>query len=460
MNHPEQSNIRLVAIDDDAATLELVEAALKAQPLEVLTAQDPEQGLELVLRERPQIVLLDLAMPKMSGMELLDRIVAAAPQTEVVLLTGDYSTDSAVQAIRRGASDYLTKPVPVALLRERIGRYIEQAQQREAALHLENELLRAHQFEGMVGRSPLMLAVFTRVRRVAPHYRTALVTGATGTGKELVASALHRLSPVSGNRFAVVNCSAVVETLFESELFGHVKGAFTGAGQDKAGLFEYAHGGTVFLDEIGDMPLETQSKLLRVVENGEIQRVGSPAPRRVNVRIVAATNRDLREMIAEKQFREDLYYRLSMVEIRLPRLAERKEDLPLLARYFIDQFAAEYGKTIRGVTPRAEIVLARYSWPGNVRELRSTLGNACMMADGDMIDVQDIPEQLRNRSAKEPAAQDEVLPLEEMERQYVLRVLESVAGNKVRAAKLLGINRATVYRIVEGGSAREGGEEA
>jgi len=460
MNHPEQSNIRLVAIDDDAATLELVEAALKAQPLEVLTAQDPEQGLELVLRERPQIVLLDLAMPKMSGMELLDRIVAAAPETEVVLLTGDYSTDSAVEAIRRGASDYLTKPVPVALLRERIGRYIEQAQQREAALRLENELLRAHQFEGMVGRSPLMLAVFTRVRRVAPHYRTALVTGATGTGKELVASALHRLSPVSGNRFAVVNCSAVVETLFESELFGHVRGAFTGAGQDKTGLFEYANGGTVFLDEIGDMPLETQSKLLRVVENGEIQRVGSPAPRRVNVRIVAATNRDLREMIAEKQFREDLYYRLSMVEIRLPRLAERKEDLPLLARYFIDQFAAEYGKTIRGVTPRAEIVLARYPWPGNVRELRSTLGNACMMADGDMIDVQDIPDQLRNRSAKEPAAQDEVLPLEEMERQYVLRVLESVAGNKVRAAKLLGINRATVYRIVEGGSAGEGGGEA
>ena len=460
MNHPEQSNIRLVAIDDDAATLELVEAALKAQPLEVLTAQDPEQGLELVLRERPQIVLLDLAMPKMSGMELLDRIVAAAPETEVVLLTGDYSTDSAVEAIRRGASDYLTKPVPVALLRERIGRYIEQAQQREAALRLENELLRAHQFEGMVGRSPLMLAVFTRVRRVAPHYRTALVTGATGTGKELVASALHRLSPVSGNRFAVVNCSAVVETLFESELFGHVRGAFTGAGQDKTGLFEYANGGTVFLDEIGDMPLETQSKLLRVVENGEIQRVGSPAPRRVNVRIVAATNRDLREMIAEKQFREDLYYRLSMVEIRLPRLAERKEDLPLLARYFIDQFAAEYGKTIRGVTPRAEIVLARYPWPGNVRELRSTLGNACMMADGDMIDVQDIPDQLRNRSAKEPAARDEVMPLEEMERQYVLRVLESVAGNKVRAAKLLGINRATVYRIVEGGSAGEGGGEA
>jgi DNA-binding NtrC family response regulator len=460
MNDPEQSNIRLVAIDDDAATLELVQAALKAQPLEVLTAQDPEQGLELVLRVRPQIVLLDLAMPKMSGMELLDRIVAAAPETEVVLLTGDYSTDSAVESIRRGASDYLTKPVPVTLLRERIGRYIEQAQQREAALHLESELLRAHQFEGMVGKSPLMLAVFTRVRRVAPHYRTALVTGATGTGKELAASALHRLSPVSGNRFAVVNCSAVVETLFESELFGHVKGAFTGASQDKAGLFEYANGGTVFLDEIGDMPLETQSKLLRVVESGEIQRVGSPAPRKVNVRIVAATNRDLREMIAEKQFREDLYYRLSMVEIRLPRLAERKEDLPLLARYFIDQFAAEYGKTIRGLTPRAEIVLARYPWPGNVRELRSTLGNACMMADGDLIDVQDLPDQLRNRSAKEPAAVDEVLPLEEMERQYVLRVLESVAGNKVRAARLLGINRATVYRIVEGGSAGEGGDEA
>jgi transcriptional regulator with PAS, ATPase and Fis domain len=276
-----------------------------------------------------------------------------------------------------------------------------------------------------------------------------------------VAQALHRRSPAAAGRFAVVNCSAVVETLFESELFGHVRGAFTGAGQDKIGLFEYANSGTVFLDEIGDMPLETQSKLLRVIESGEIQRVGSPVPRRVSVRIIAATNRDLREMIAAKQFREDLYYRLAMVEIRLPRLAERKEDLPLLIRHFVDQFAEQYGRTFRGLTPRAEILLARHGWPGNVRELRSTLGNACMMADGETIDVADLPDQLRARSDDDAApGDDDVLPLAEMERRYVRRVLESAGGNKVRAAKLLGINRATVYRIVEGKPPEEAREES
>jgi DNA-binding NtrC family response regulator len=460
MNEEEKPGIKLVTIDDDAAALELVQQALKRLPVEVFTAQDPEVGLEIVLKQRPQIVLLDLVMPKIGGMELLERIVEAAPETEVVLLTADYSTDSAVQAIRKGASDYLTKPVSVAMLRERIGRFVEQAQQRETALHLEDELLKAHQFEGMVGRSPLMLAVFTRIRRVAPHFRTALVTGATGTGKELVASALHRLSPAAAGRFAAVNCSAVVETLFESELFGHVKGAFTGASHDKIGLFEYANGGTVLLDEIGDMPLETQSKLLRVLENGEIQRVGSPVVRKVSVRVIASTNRVLQNMIVEKLFRDDLYYRLSMVEIKIPRLSERKEDLPLLTHFFIEQFAAQYGKVIRGLTPRAEIVLARYPWPGNVRELRSVLGGACMLATGDLLDVRDLPEHMRSRATEQAAEEDELAPLAEMERRYVLRVLESVGGNKVRAAKILGINRATVYRIIEGSEVVEAGEEA
>ncbi len=460
MSEEDKFRCKLVAIDDDPAALELVRAALKQMPVEVFTAIDPEAGLQMVLRQRPDVALLDLMMPKMSGLELLERIVEAAPETEVVLLTGDYSTDSAVQAIRKGAGDYLTKPISVVTLRERISKFVEQARQREAARRLEHDLLKAHQFEGMVGRSPLMLAAFTRIRRVAPHFRTALVTGATGTGKELVAAALHRLSPVAASRFAVVNCSAVVETLFESELFGHVRGAFTGASQDKLGLFEYASGGTVFLDEIGDMPLETQSELLRVLENGQIQRVGSPVSRQVNVRVIAATNRSLLEMIADKRFREDLYYRLSMVEISLPRLSDRKEDLPLLVRHFLEQFSGQYGKTIRGLTPRAEILLGRYSWPGSVRELKSVLGNACMMADGELIDVRDLPEQLRSRISTEPAREDEVLPLAEMERRYVLRVLESVGGNKVRAAKLLGINRATVYRIVEGGPAEEASMEA
>ncbi len=439
--------VTVVAIDDDAGSLDLIQAALKQHPVEVLTATDAKAGLELVLRRRPEVVLLDLMMPTMNGLEVLDHIVDAAPDTEVILITGHYSAESAVEAVRRGASDYITKPVSVELLRDRVGKLVAEAQKRRAALQLEEEILKTHQFEQMIGRSPLMLQVFDRIRRIAPHYRTALVAGSTGTGKELVAAALHRLSPVANNRFAVCNCSAVVPTLFESELFGHVKGAFTGAAQDKVGLFEYAHGGTVFLDEIGEMPLETQSKILRVLENREIQRVGSPVVKKVDVRVIAATNRHLPDMIADNRFREDLYYRLAMVEIELPRLIERQEDVPLLQRFFIEQFAAQYGKPIRGITPRAQVVLSRYGWPGNVRELKSALGSACMMAEGERIDVRDLPERLRARADEVPSENQELLPLAEMERRYVLRVLERVGGNKVQAAKILGINRATVYRI-------------
>src|SRR5437879_5103914 len=284
-----------------------------------------------------------------------------------------------------------------------------------------------------------MLDVFARVRRVAPHFRTALVTGATGTGKELVARALHRLSPAASGTFAVCNCSAIVETLFESELFGYVKGAFTGATQDKSGLFEYANGGTLFLDEIGEMPLATQAKLLRVLQSQEIQRVGSPAVRKVDVRVVAATNRDLRT-----EFRDDLYYRLSMVEVKLPLLAERKEDVPLLVRYLVERFAMQYNKPIRGLTRRAQALLARYSWPGNVRELENALGHACMMVEGDLIDVRDFPDTLRKPAERELVEDEDLIPLDELQRRHALRVLARVGGNKKRAAEILGIARTTL----------------
>src|SRR2546425_2663595 len=413
----EPSLVTVAAIDDDKGSLDLIKSALKQEPIEVLTHTDAEIGLKAVLERRPQIVLLDLMMPQMNGLEVLDRIMEVAPETEVILVTGQYSAESAVDAIRRGASDYITKPINLGVLRERIAKLVAEAQRRQAALQLDSELLKTYQFEGMIGRSPLMLQVFARIRRVAPHFRVALVTGASGTGKELVASALHRLSPAASSRLATCNCAAVPETLFESELFGHVRGAFTGATQDKIGLFEYAHGGTVFLDEIGEIPLEMQSKLLRVLENGEIQRVGAPAVKRVDVRVIAATNRNLQELIAEKRFREDLYYRLSMVEIELPRLADRREDLPLLERFFIEQFAEQYGKPIRGITPRAQVVLARDPWRGNIRELRSVLGSASMMAEGEMIDVRDLPERLRTRGGeKNDEGSDELLPLAELER--------------------------------------------
>ena len=298
--------LSLLIIDDNPGSLEMLSSALAQPDLEILTASDPEEGVDLVHTRHPQIVLTDLIMPGMTGMEVLDRVMEFDPATEVILMTAHYSTESAVEAIKKGASDYLNKPVSIAALREKIGALLETARKRQRASQLEDELLASAEFEGIIGNSPSMWDMFSRIRRVAPHYRAVLVTGETGTGKDLVAQTLHRLSPASQGRYVVLNCSAVVETLFESELFGHVRGSFTGATHDKAGLFEHAHGGTLFLDEIGDMPLATQAKLLRVLQNQEVLRVGSLTPRKVDVRVIAATNRDLRTEIAEKRFREDL----------------------------------------------------------------------------------------------------------------------------------------------------------
>jgi two-component system response regulator AtoC len=275
-----------------------------------------------------------------------------------------------------------------------------------------------------------------------------LVTGPTGTGKELVARALHNLSPVASGPFAVCNCSAIVETLVESELFGYVRGAFTGAIKDKIGVFEYGNHGTVFLDEIGEFSLTAQGKLLRVLESQEIQRIGSPIPRAIDVRVIAATNRNLRSMVRDGTFREDLYYRLAMVEISLPRLMDRREDLPLLERYFLERFAAQYKKPLAGITRRAQTRMAIYSWPGNIRELENVIGNACMMADGTLIDIGDLPEPVRGQSG-DVTGQDEILmSVEELQKRHVMRVLEHVGGNKSQAAEILGISRATIYQLL------------
>jgi len=435
--------IKLLAIDDDPQSLELVSEALSDNGLNILIAGDPEAGLELVRREHPEIVLSDIVMPKMNGMELLSRILEIDPATDVILMTAHYSTEAAVEAIKKGACDYLTKPISLPVLRERIEKLATDARRRQRASQLDDELMDTCQFEGMVGRSPLMWEMFGQIRRVAPHYRACAVTGPTGTGKELVAHALHKLSQASGP-MVVCNCSAVVETLFESELFGHVRGAFTGATTDKMGLFEYAHGGTLFLDEIGDMPLATQAKLLRVLQNQEVTRVGSLRARQVDVRVVAATNHDLRTQIAEKHFREDLYYRLSMVEIKTPALADRKEDLPLLERFFIQKFAAQYKKPVESLTPRAQILLARHSWPGNVRELENVIGHACMLATGEAIDVADLPQYMRQGVAPVPAAPvnpEGELSFDDQERRVIEQALDRAGGNQVHAARLLGITR-------------------
>jgi len=438
----------LLAIDDDPENLELIRAVLEEQQVEILTAGDPEAGFEIFLKTRPRIVLTDLVMPKVSGMELLERIVAVDPGTDVILITSHYSPESAVEAIQKGASDYWTKPLDVEKLRGRIEGFLAEAERRLKTLRLDRELLDACQFEGMVGRSPLMLEVFARIRRVAPHFRTVLVTGATGTGKELVAHALHRLSPAARGKFAVCNCSALVESLLESELFGHVRGAFTGATQDKPGLFEHADGGTIFLDEIGELSLPAQVKLLRVLQDRQVQRVGSLTPRSIDVRVIAATHRDLKAMVRAGQFREDLYYRLEMVEISLPSLASRREDLPLLQRYFVEKFAADYNKSIAGITRRTQTRMAAYPWPGNVRELENVIGNACMMVDGSLIDIDDLPESLRGPISQDISMDETFLSLEELQRRHILRVLQAVGGHKARAAEILGIGRATIYQML------------
>jgi DNA-binding NtrC family response regulator len=450
--------VRIVAIDDDLGFLEFLTDALSEEGLEIVTSGDPKEGLDLALGVRTDIVLLDLMMPTCSGLELLDKIVRVNPTINVVLLTGEYSTESAVEAIQKGAADYLNKPISVDELRRRMSKFVAIARERHEATQLSHDLKEAFQFEGIVGWSPLMLEVFDRIRRVAPHFRNVLISGDTGTGKELAARSLHRLSPVASGPFVVCNCAAMVETLFESELFGHVRGAFTGAVQDKKGYFELAHGGTLFLDEIGDASLSTQAKLLRVLQDHAVQRVGSPVCHEVDVRVITATNRDLRAMVAEKSFREDLYYRISSVEVKLPRLSRRREDLPLLERHFLERFAAQYNKPLRGITRKAQILLARHSWPGNVRELENVLAHACMVAQGDAVDVRDLPDMLRNEQSNTGDWDPDFCSLEEIQRRHIQRVLKLVKDNRAQAAEILGIGRTTLYRFLTENQARQRNE--
>ena len=442
------ASLRLVVIDDDPKNLKFVNFILASAGLEIHTASDPQAGLDLIHRLRPQIVLMDLVMPGVQGMELLQKIVEFDPGIDVILMTGYYSTESAVEAIQKGAADYFPKPFSPEKLKQRLALIVEDAKRRQRSSKLENELLENFQFEGIIGRSPLMLDLFSKIRRVAPHFRSVLITGPTGAGKELVAKALHQLSG-SGKRFVAINCSSITESLAESELFGHVKGSFTGANQDKVGVFEYADGGTAMLDEIGEMPLTMQAKLLRVLQDHEVQRVGSPAVVKVDVRVVAATNRDLQEMARQGKFREDLYFRLSAVELRVPSLAERPEDLPLLERHFLKLFAAQYNKPVSGLTRRAQTVLARYPWPGNIRELQNVLEHACMMTEADVIDVRDLPERVQNQTAVANADYEALMSIDQLERRHAQRVLDHVGGNKMRAAEILGISRTHLYQLLK-----------
>jgi DNA-binding NtrC family response regulator len=446
----------LAVIDDDPANIKFVRFVLANEGLEIHSSSDAQSGLDLIHQVRPQIVLLDLVMPGVQGMEVLQKILEFDPGIDVILMTGFYSTESAVEAIQKGAADYFPKPCSPDKLREKINQIKEVSKHRQRSLKLENELLENFEFDGMIGRSPLMLELFSQIHRIAPHFRSVLITGPTGVGKELVAKALHRLSPGHKGNFVALNCSSISEALAESELFGHVKGAFTGALQDKVGIFEYADGGTAMLDEIGEMPLPLQAKLLRVLQNQELQRVGSPVVRKVNVRVVAATNRDLPEMVSQGKFREDLYFRLCMVELKVPSLSERREDLPLLQRHFLKSFAAQYKKPLAGLTRRAQTLMSRYSWPGNVRELENVIGHACMMAAAEVIDVRDLPERIQTLPTSAKAESEEQLSMDQLAQVHAQRVLTRVGGNKARAAEILGISRTYLYQLLKKNTAEQG----
>jgi len=434
----------ILVIDDDALTIDFIRTALIDRRVVVSGATEAESGLAALRRLRPGLVLLDLILPGASGIELLEKIREHDPETKVLVMTGQYSTESAVKAIQAGADDYLNKPIPLAILRGRVDRWLEEEAERQRAAQLELQLLGSSTFEGMVGRAIPMLELLTKARRIAPHFSTALVTGETGTGKELISRALHAWSGRHG-QFVVCNCASVVATLFESELFGHKRGSFTGAVADKPGLVDAAEGGTLFLDELGEVPLDVQAKLLRLLQNRETRRVGESVSRKVDVRVVAATNRDLRRMAADGSFREDLFYRLSMVQLHVPSLRDRQEDLPLLIRHFLEDFAARYHRPKLLITKRAEAVLCRHSWPGNIRELENALSYACMLTQSGTVDLVDLPDYLLEVRSVDGTK----LPtLAEVEYQHVMKVLKACDGNRARAAEILGIGRATLYRLI------------
>jgi DNA-binding NtrC family response regulator len=429
----------VVLIDDDGHIAELLSHTLESLGLELIVAPDGEKGLAAVRRVSPALVLLDLGLPDVSGLDLLVQLVRLSPDTEVVVLTANHSIESTVAAMKLGALDYMTKPFETDVLRERIAYWIGQPRRSPSACIPHDSLVEHAAAAGLVGKSEDLSGMVAKVLRIGPHFKSALITGPTGSGKELVAKLLHRATGRSGP-FVVFNCAAVPETLFESELFGHVKGAFTGAAQDRIGIAEHASGGTLFIDEVGELALRMQPTLLRLVQNREAKRLGTSHSRNLDIRIIAATNRDLREMVRQGAFREDLYHRLSTVEIRVPGLTERWQDIPVLTDHFLKTLCTRYGRPRKTFSPEARATLMSYPWPGNVRELESVIDYCCLMCTSDRIETGDLPEFVSQRQDHGP----NVLPsLHEMELRHMVRVLDARAGNREETAAALGIGRAT-----------------
>ena len=441
--------IRVLVVDDDEPHAEAVAESLERVGYDCTIATGGRDALRLIEEQDFDIVLTDLIMDGVGGLEVLAKAKQELPDAEVVILTGHGTIKTAVTAMQAGATTYLTKPLDINELRTVVDKASQTQRLARSNAELRRQLNEKFGFEGVVGNSPLMHAVVNKLRQIAPTSATVLITGESGTGKELVAKALHVNSPRRTKPFVPLNCAALSENILESELFGHVRGAFTGADRERKGWFEHANGGTLFLDEVGDIPMPTQIKLLRVLESGEIVRVGTNEPIKVNVRLISATNRELSEAIAAGTFRQDLYHRLKVVSVKLPPLRARREDIPLLIDYFLKDFAASHGKPISGVTPSARKVLAAYDWPGNVRELRNTIESMVVIDTDGVLDLDDLTEDLQSVAPAEAQAGSAHLigrPIEEIEKFYIAETLKIVDGNREEAAKLLHIGERTLYR--------------
>jgi two-component system, NtrC family, response regulator HydG len=449
----------VLVVDDESGILDSLAKIFRREQIQIVTAGDGEAGLEVLRKQRVGVLLTDLMMPKVSGLDLLKAAKTIAPETEVILMTAYGTVETAVQAMKEGAYDFVTKP----LKRAHVVRTVRNALEKQS-LVVENRALRAQlaarRQRSVIGTSLAWRRTMEVVLQAAGSEATALLLGESGTGKELLARAIHEHSARADRPFVPINCAAIPETILEAELFGYEKGAFTGATTRRAGRFEAAHGGTVFLDEIGEISRHVQVKLLRVLQEGEIERLGgSGRPLKIDIRLIAATNIDLQSAVRDGSFREDLYYRLNVVPVHIPPLRDRRDDIPLLVQHFIHVYAEKNGKAIRGCSSRALALLSDYSWPGNVRELENAIERAVVLTRDDLLDEDALPREVRDAAALGP--DDKTLsfsigtPLSEIEMIVIRETLRHTGGDKRLAAKLLGIATRTIYRRLESGELDE-----
>ncbi len=445
------SPVRVLLADDDESLRRVQEYQLTKAGFAVTTCADGDAALEEFRENLHDLVVTDVRMPGLDGLELLERLRAISAETPVIVITGHGTVETAVQAMKQGAFDFLTKPFPTDTLQLTLDRARKMAHLQRENRELRRAVERTFKFENLVGSSVSMRRLYELLELTAPTPSTVLISGETGTGKELVARAIHYNSPRKEGPFVTVNCGALPESLVEAELFGHRKGAFTGADSNRPGKFEAADGGTLFLDEVGEIPLDLQPKILRALQTGEIDRVGQDRPSRIDVRIIAATNRELEQLTSEESFRQDLYYRLAVVQITVPPLRERREDIPLLAQHFLSKLAERHSRPELRFPPEAFALFNRYPWPGNVRELENAVERMVVLSREDVLSLETLPEQIVGYTGQDKALlrlPPEGVDFEELEKDFMRQALERTQGNRTQAAQLLGLTRSTfLYRM-------------